>query len=959
MRAKVCAAFLGVILGASLRTAAQNDRDRWIDSVFATLDQREKIGQLFFLSVSGTGGAEQIIEWQSAVKSYRPGGIHFTEGYPENLVRINRILQNLSGVPLLASVDIQRGFTSVADSLVQAPSCLLLSSQRSDSLTYELAREVGRQFNLMGVHLALGLKARAASDTSPYAEALSTFGGDEAACLNQADLVIAGLSSRKVFTGILFPASLYPNQPRSGVVSVGTLPPVDSAVLEHQNIFRLGASAVYLPWSNQPGVTLPAESRLFVNPLLRNRLGFEGMLIGDARGFKAPAGKITRGAAEDLAFYAGLDVILSPENLQEAIRMIQRRIKKEPRLQDQLNQSVRRILGAKYDAGLNTHTRLHPEHVLDRLNSATARILREDVYQGSVTVLANKVSALPVRTVDNRKLVSLAVGRAKENEFNRNLRKHADFELLEMNTLRDTSWLYAELDRPDLLVVSVYPHAPDSLKRFLLRLAVVDQRTEVIVVHFGDPRKLAGYPSFNTLIAAYTDEDESLAAAGQVVMGALKGEGLLPLPIASTYEQGLGLHTPPLNRLSYSQPEKEGLDSRMLEEGISRVAWEAINSAATPGCHVLVARRGKVVFERSYGWQTYSRRIPVTEETIYDLASVTKISATLQAIMFLYERGLIDLHKKASVYLPELRESNKKDITIKDILTHQAGLWPFLPFWSQTMADSVWLPQFYNPEGSDDYSLPVSQGLFANNSMKDSLWHWIVKARIREKPNRTPYDYRYSDMGFYILQHLAETLLNQPMEEFLAQNLYEPLGAVTTGFLPLRRFSDVRIAPTEDDKMFRKSLLTGYVHDQGAAMHGGIAGHAGLFSSAMDLAKLGQMWLNNGTYGGIRYFRPATIELFTQKQFSDSRRGLGWDKPPLSDWTGPTSLLSSPMTFGHTGFTGTCIWVDPEFELVYVFLSNRVHPDMNNNKLLAANIRSRIQDAVYESIFSFCRYALR
>jgi CubicO group peptidase (beta-lactamase class C family) len=397
----------------------------------------------------------------------------------------------------------------------------------------------------------------------------------------------------------------------------------------------------------------------------------------------------------------------------------------------------------------------------------------------------------------------------------------------------------------------------------------------------------------------------------------------------------------------------------MLEEGIHRVAWEAINSGATPGCHVLVARHGRIVFERSYGWQTYSRRVPVNEETIYDLASVTKISATLQATMFMYERGLIDLHKKASVYLPELRESNKKDFTIKDILTHQAGLWPFLPFWSQTMEDSVWMPGFYNREGSDDYSLPVSQGLYASTSMKDSLWQWIVNARIREKPNRTPFDYRYSDMGFYILQHLAEAILNQPMEDFLAQNLYDPLGAVTTGFLPLKRFSEDRIAPTEDDKLFRKSLLTGYVHDQGAAMHGGIAGHAGLFSSAMDLAKLGQMWLNKGTYAGVRYFKPSTLEVFTQKQFSDSRRGLGWDKPPLSDWTGPTSLLSSPMTFGHTGFTGTCIWVDPEFDLVYVFLSNRVHPDMNNNKLLSANIRSRIQDVIYESIFSYCRYASR
>ena len=250
----------------------------------------------------------------------------------------------------------------------------------------------------------------------------------------------------------------------------------------------------------------------------------------------------------------------------------------------------------------------------------------------------------------------------------------------------------------------------------------------------------------------------------------------------------------------------------------------------------------------------------------------------------------------------------------------------------------------------------VAEHLYTPLAMRDSLWHWIIASKVRDKPSRTPYDYKYSDMGFYIMQHLAEKLLNQPLEDFIQQNLYEPLGSGTTGFLPLARFPFTQIAPTEDDKLFRKTLLIGTVHDQGAAMMGGVAGHAGLFSNAADLAKLGQMLLQQGTYGGYRFYKPATIKMFTQKQFESSRRGLGWDKPIQSEWNGPTSLAASPKTFGHTGFTGTCIWVDPEFDLVYVFLSNRVNPSMTNNKLLNANIRPRIQDVIYESIFNYCQY---
>jgi CubicO group peptidase (beta-lactamase class C family) len=304
------------------------------------------------------------------------------------------------------------------------------------------------------------------------------------------------------------------------------------------------------------------------------------------------------------------------------------------------------------------------------------------------------------------------------------------------------------------------------------------------------------------------------------------------------------------------------------------------------------------------------------------------------------------------------QNTNKKDITLIDMLTHQSGLVPFVPMWTQTVKDSAFMTEYYHTERTSEYPLQVAPGLFAKNLLRDSVWSWVVKSKMQEKPARTPYPYRYSDLGLMIMKQLAERLLNQPIDEFLRQNVYEPLGATTTGFNPLDHYPESRIAPTEIDKIYRKTLVVGTVHDERAAMMGGVSGHAGLFSTGTDLIKLGQMLLQEGSYGGIQYYKPETVRLFANKQFEDSRRGIGWDKPLLSDWSSPTSLKASPLTFGHTGFTGTCMWIDPEFDLVYVFLSNRTFPD-RNGKLLNANIRSRIQDAIYQSIFDYCQKSTR
>ncbi|NJM24173.1 MAG: serine hydrolase [Bacteroidia bacterium] len=696
-------------------------------------------------------------------------------------------------------------------------------------------------------------------------------------------------------------------------------------------------------------------SSLFLGDWLKKQMKFNGLVFVNILRAQDLSGKYRNGESETFAFQAGNDVLLFPQSLGPAVRKIKRLTRKEEQYQKQLDESVRKILTAKYDAGLYNVRPIETDYLWQQLNAPEIQLTKRKLYSEAITVVRNDGQLLPLKNLDTRTIAVLSIGKEGDNDLSRMMSNYTAVDKLEIRTPADTVGIYDQLRCYTTVIIGVYPMATSWQQSVLPLLNKLSRSVEVIVCGFNLPFALTDFQNFPVVVEAYTGENLMQQLVAQTVFGSMHARGELPVNVSASLREGDGINTGTLGRLGYSIPEDAGMDAGTLEK-IKNIAYEAIQTGATPGCRVLVARGGKVVFDRAFGWQTYANQVPVADNTVYDLASVTKVSATLQTVMFMYDRGLIDINKKASVYLPELRASNKKDFTIKDILTHQAGLWPFLPFWAQTMKDSVYLPEYYAPTSSALYPFSVADNLYAAASMKDSLWTWIVSAKIREKADRTPFDYRYSDMGFYIMQHLAEKMLNQPMEVFLEQNLYEPLGASTMGYLPRLRFPKEQIAPTEDDKLFRKSLLVGMVHDQGAAMHGGIAGHAGLFSDANDLAKLAQMLLQEGYYGGTRYYKPETVRLFTNKQFALSRRGLGWDKPTVSEWNGPTSLHASPLTFGHTGFTGTCIWVDPEFDLVYIFLSNRVHPDMTNNKLLTSNIRSRIQDVIYESIFNYAQY---
>ena len=935
---------------------AQDLKIQWVDSVFQTLSTSEKIGQLFMISASAYASSEELEDLSDLVRKYQPGSILITRGGPFSHTSLINELQSRSNVPLLVGIHAEWGLGQSMDSVMNFQKAMQLASLRDDTLIYRLGRETAREMKQLGIHINFAPNADIDVAKQEYPEALRYFSDDRERVAVKAVAYMKGLQEGGVLACAVHPASLEKINELDSSTFISTTPLDTIGLYPYRQLVHAGLQGLLTNHIHlYPHPTQESKSiQLFASEILKKSLGFNGLNFTDISRLQQTVGEQQEGNIERLALEAGNDILINPDNIPSAIRRISRGIRSNELLEDRLDEAVRKILAAKYDAALAFQKPVSTDNLLSRLNTPQAKLLRHQISEASVTLLANEENSIPVQWIENKKFVSISIGREEQNEFTRYLSKYASFEHLAIRLPQDTMHIKARLATADVIMVGVFPNASSMIKELAAFIEALTKRKQVIVSHFGNPSELKYFERVPSLLAGYTDQNEVPKIAAQIIFGAMAAKGELPYTI-SNFMGGAGLTSETLGRLAYSLPEAVGIDSKTLSK-IEAIAREAIEIGATPGSHVLVARDGKVIYEQSNGYLTYENKIPVSDQTLYDLASLTKVSATLQTVMFMHEKGLIDINKKVSVYVPELKNSNKKDMIIKDILTHQAGLWPFLPFWSQTVKGGTPLPQYYSSAGSEDYPFPVADQLFAHKSMKDSLWNWIINAKVREKPPRTSNSYVYSDMGFYILQHLAEKILNQPMEEFLEQNLYEPLGAYALDYLPLRKFPEGLIAPTENDILFRKKLLTGYVHDQGAAMHGGIAGHAGLFGTANDLAKLGQMLLQKGSYGGYQYYKPETVELFTQKQYEPSRRGLGWDKPTPSDWNGPTTLLASSKTFGHTGFTGTCIWVDPTFDLVFVYLSNRVHPNMTNNKLLNANIRPRIQEVIYKAIFNYRQY---
>ncbi len=568
---------------------------------------------------------------------------------------------------------------------------------------------------------------------------------------------------------------------------------------------------------------------------------------------------------------------------------------------------------------------------------------QRQTQQPNLTVLLNNHTRLiPLRNLENRKIAYIShPGISAFATMGDMLGQYAPVKRFAVPVTAD---MYHALDEQlkyyNTLILGL--EAADlANKRFLQFLSTQAVGKQIILTVFGVGTKLQGldfvhYPIlWNADLTAHSAENAAMS-----IFGGIACTARLPQSFSSRYATGAGFNTEQ-TRLEYTDATAVGVDAQRLETTIDTIVAEAIREHATPGAVVLVAKGGKVIFKKAYGHHTYTGGTPTKASDLFDMASVTKITATTPTIMRLVERGVINLDSTMGFYLLQAQPTNKKDTRLRDVMLHEAGFIPYIPFYRELKPDDL------STDSSAAYSVKVADGCYIRTGYyQDVMWPTMLYSKLN-----TPGNYVYSDISMYVMKEVAEHQTGVPIQDYIQQEFYRPLGMQTAGYLPRQRFPKERIVPTEDDKVFRKTLLQGYVHDQGAAMAGGIAGHAGLFATANDLAIYGQLLLNRGEYGGDRYFKAETVDLFTSRQSATSRRGLGFDRWDPDTTKHYPSKLASDATFGHTGYTGTCIWIDPKEQLIYVFLSNRVHPVVSP-KLSSLNIRGRIQDAIYEAINS-------
>jgi CubicO group peptidase (beta-lactamase class C family) len=582
------------------------------------------------------------------------------------------------------------------------------------------------------------------------------------------------------------------------------------------------------------------------------------------------------------------------------------------------------------------------------------------MFRHTADVRLTRGDLIPVAGLDNQFFASLTVGPRERPAFQESLDHFAPFVHLllgdALNSVQSIREMQDRLATFDLVVINL---GDPGLSRLDLRLRdllfTLNLKTRLVVVGYGSGFDPGQFPGIPALIHLPEENAMTDRMAAQIIFGAWPFVRESGRAARAASHRVTETDVRP-SRLSFSTPGLQGMDPEVLSR-IDSLARSIIASRITPGCQVLVARNGYVIYENSFGHISYDNIVPVDNRTLYDLASVTKVAATTQMLMSLYGRGLIGLDQTVGHYLPETMGTGKENLVLRDVLLHQSGLRPFLSLWGQTASTAgEGSVGWYAPQDSQEHTMEVAEGLFALPALRDSLWHWTLQSTLLKKTNpRLPYTYRYSDLGMFILYKLAERVTGVPMERYLDSVFYRPMGLGTLTFNPLCRVSMDRVAPTEYDHDFRKQLVWGTVHDPMAAMNGGVAGHAGLFGNAHDLAAMLYMNLQGGVYGGSRYLADTAITTFTGQQSAANRRGLGWDRPAADERSSPASRHASAATYGHLGFTGTAAWADPTFNLVFVFLSNRVHPSARNNQLNELSIRKKMHDIAYDSILSYER----
>lgn len=949
-------------------TDSLTDREKWVKGVMDTMSLDEKIGQLFMVAAYSNRGDHHKESIDFLIRKYHIGGLIFFQGGPGRQAKLTNAYQEQSRIPLLIGIDGEWGLGMRLDSTMSFPRQMTLGAMQSNDLIYDMGKEIARQSKRLGIHINFAPVVDVNVNRNNPVIGYRAFGEHKINVAAKGIAYMKGMQDQHV----LATAKHFPGHGDTDSDSHYTLPVIHHSRerlkdIELYPFERLIADSVggvmvahiHIPALDNTENLATTLSPKVVTGLLKEEMGYKGLIFTDALNMHGVSDYFPKGEVELKALLAGNDVLLFPTSVPKAVEKIKAALRDGTITMATIEDRVSKILTTKYWSGLHDYSPIETDSLYEDLNSPKAKALRHDLYEKAMTVVKNEQDLLPVEELDTTTFASVAVSSHEENAFQQYLSKYTSFEhhAVRGNSAAQYSDIIDKVKEKDIVVVGIHDVGRKASTNYNIpqqsveMIKTLQQHTKVITVVFGQPYALGLFDDARQLICAYEDHPETRRIAPQLIFGAIGANGRLPVTASEQIKAGMGEQIKPLGRLGYAYPENEGLNTAILEN-IDTIVSHAIEHKATPGAQVLVARHGKVIYEKAYGHFTYDEKHPVNSTTVYDIASVTKVAATMQAVMKLTEEGKLDLDETLETYFPEVEGTNKEGLKIRDVLIHQAGLKSFIQFWRFTLDEENNLSTKYYcfQEGDSIYCNPVSPGIYSHKAINDTVWQWIIDSEMIKKDRKTgEYPYNYSDLGFYIMKRLVEKRAGMPMKAYLEEQFYRPLGMNYLTFLPLQKYAETCIAPTEQDALFRHNLVCGTVHDPGAALMGGVAGHAGLFTNANDLAKLLQMNLNNGTYGGKKYFKEETVPMFTAKQKEENRRGLGWDKVQ-PEGRGPTGELASPNTFGHSGFTGTGVWVDKDYDLMYIFLSNRVYPDAENAILLKTDVRTRIHDMIYQSI---------
>ncbi len=923
---------------------------KWVNEKYNAMTLEEKVGQLFIVAAYSNKDAAHESEIENLVKTEAIGGLIFMQDLAVKQAELTNRYNKVSKIPLLIGMDAEWGLSMRLKDVKRFPWAMTVGAVEDNNLVKQMGNAIGEQAKTMGVNFNFAPVVDV--NTNPQNPIIGnrSFGSDVENVSQKGINYMLGMKEK----GVLASAKHFPGHGDTSQDSHHTTPVVNHdlsrlksvELAPFQKLIDAGVPAIMVAHLSVPALDnsgLPTTlSKKVVTDLLKNEMHFQGLIITDALNMDGVAKAYPPGEVDLKAFEAGNDILLFSQNVKTAKQKIIEKINAGEISEERLAESVKKILMAKYFVGLNNYKPIDSKDLVARLNNPSYQMLTSKLYENAATLIKNEDNLLPIKNLSDVKIAYVPLEEAEYEAFYQNLNFHVTTDLVKIKSASEVS----KLKDYDYVIIGLHKSNETPYKSYKISdgskaiIKAASENKNTIVAVFGSPYGLTNLDlsSAKAAMVLYQNLDMTQNAAAEIIFGAIGAKGKLPVDVNSEWKYGKSVQTEGIRRLGFGTPESVGMKPEVISQ-IDELAQKAIDDGATPGLQIVAAKNGKVIYDKSFGYQTIERKKKVSNKDIYDVASVTKVTATLPLLMEEVSKGELNLDQNLASILPESARTDKGNLKLREILAHQAGLPPWIGFYKESVnvQNARLYLDYYSRKQDEEHPIKVTDNIYIIGSIKDTIMTDILYAPLGAKK------YEYSDLGYYLFQDYLEKKYKMPLDSLVQERIYKPMQMFSTSYLPRKKFDLEQIVPTARDKTYRNQLLQGFVQDEGAAMMGGVAGHAGLFASAQDLAKLMQMYLNGGSYGGETFFTPQAIAEFTKDQYSGNRRGAGFDK--LSD--------TKNNGYGHYGFTGTMVWNDPDEQLVLVFLSNRVNPSVDNKKLANGKYRENIRQKLYDAVVKF------